>query len=323
MTMPQGTMADFKIYDEQFYGGQYEYLAQNLNIFNGASNGAFVLASDLVKGEFEREAFLKNLAAATARRDPTSIAGVADQKLTMDEFVGVKANGRFGPFAQTLDSWKKIAEDPEQFSLIMGRVYGQAKLADFVNTAVAAAVAGLRGQAALLKTVANTITHGDIVNAIALRGDAANEIACFVMHSKQYFDLVGQAITDKIFGVANVTIYSGTVATFGKPTIVTDAPGLITAGAPNTYNMLALVPGAVTVKESEKDSVVSQPVTGQENISLRIQGEYAMNISLKGMKWDAAGAAGHPTDAALATSANWIKAVAQDKGLLGVCLNSQ
>src|SRR5437763_571899 len=140
--MAQGTMADFKIYDEQFYGGQYEFLSQNLNLFNEASSGAFVLESELVKGQFEREAFLKNLA------------------------------------------------------------------------------------------------------------------------------------------VANVTIYAGTVATFGKPTVVIDAPGLITAGAPNTYNLLALVPGAVTVKECEKDTIISQPVTGVENIGMRIQGEYAMNVSL-------------------------------------------
>jgi hypothetical protein len=316
-------MADFKIYDEQFYGGQYEYLSQNLNLFNASSNGAFVLESDLVKGQFEREAFLKNLAASTTRRDPTSVAAVADSKLTMDEFVGVKVNGRFGPFNQSLDAWKKIAEDPEQFSLVMGRVYGQAKLADFVNTAVAASVAAIRGQASLLKTVAATVTHGDIVSALALFGDNADKIACFVMHSKQYYDLVGQAITDKIFGVANVTIYQGTVATLGRPTVVIDAPGLITAGAPNTYNLLALVPGAVTVKESEKESVISQPVTGVENIGMRIQGEYAMNVSLKGMRWDSTGGGAHPTDAALATAANWIKAVVQDKQLPGVILNTQ
>lgn len=321
--MAQGTMADFKIYDEQFYGGQYEFLSQNLNLFNEASAGAFVLESELVKGQFEREAFLKNLAGSTTRRDPTSVAGVADSKLTMDEFVGVKVNGRFGPFNQSLDAWKKVAEDPEEFSLIMGRVYAQAKLMDQVNTAVAAITAALRGQANLLKTVANTVKHGDIVSGLALFGDNADKIACFVMHSKQYYDLVGQAITDKIFGVANVTIYAGTVATFGKPTVVIDAPGLITAGAPNTYNLLALVPGAVMVKESEKDTIISQPVTGVENIGMRIQGEYAMNVSLKGMKWDSVGAGAHPTDALLATSASWIKAVAQDKQLPGVILNTQ
>jgi hypothetical protein len=321
--MPQGTMADFKIYDEQFYGGQYEFLSQNLNLFNDASGGAFVLISELVKGQFEREAFLKNLAGSTTRRDPTSVAGVADAKLTMDEFVGVKVNGRFGPFNQSLDAWKKVAEDPEEFSLIMGRVYAQAKLADQVNTAIAATTAALRGQANLLKTVANTVKHGDIVSALALFGDNADKIACFVMHSKQYYDLVGQAITDKIFGVANVTIYAGTVATFGKPDRRDRRPG-----AHHRRRAEHLQPARPRAGRGAGEGVREghdhQPARDRRREHrLRIQGEYAMNVSLKGMKWDSTGVGAHPTDAQLATSASWLKAVVQDKQLPGVVLNTQ
>jgi hypothetical protein len=192
-----------------------------------------------------------------------------------------------------------------------------------VNTAIRVVEAALQGQANLVHTVGATITHAALVDAMAKRGDKASDISCLVMHSKPYFDLVKQAITDKIFQVANVAIYAGTVATFGKPTIVIDSPPLVDAGAPNTYNTLLLVPGAVTVKESELETVVLDgPLTGLENLIYRLQGEYAYNVECLGFKYDVAQGV-NPTDNVLGTAANWVKEATDDKALAGVRLVTQ
>lgn len=129
-------------------------------------------------------------------------------------------------------------------------------------------------------------------------GDAANGITCWVMHSKAYFDLMSQAIADKIFEVSGVTIYEGSVATFNRPTIVVDSPALFTAGTPDTYSVLGLVENAIEVAESEERSIISDVVTGFENLILRIQGEYAFNLRLKGFAWDTVGGGVNPTDTA-------------------------
>lgn len=320
--MAAGTKADFKIYDEQYFGGQFERQAQNLSVFNAASNGALVLTSKLIKGDFEKESFIKEATGLIARRDPTSLAAVADMGLGQDELVGVKLNKRIGPVAQTLDAWKKIAQDPQEFSFYVGQMVADEKLKNMVNTALSALAAGLANQANVTTTVAATIQHSNLVDAMAKFGDQAARISAFVMHSKVYFDLVKQALTDKIFGVANVAIYQGTVATFGKPTIVVDSPNLVVAGAPNTYRTLGLVPNAALVEESEQESMVFLPVTGQENLVHRLQGEYAYNLRIKGMAYDTAQGA-NPTDAIIGTGATWIKRVVEDKNLGGVCLVTQ
>lgn len=318
------TLTDFKIYDEQFFAGVYEGIAENLNVFNEASLGALILSAKAMKGQFERESFMKNLSTIISRRDPSSVAGVADQKLVQGEFVGPKINRQIGPVAGTLDEWKKINENPELMSFYAGKAAAEGKLQDFVHSAINSVAAAIRGQAGLLTTkgAGLTITQNFLVDIQRPFGDKAANISCFVMHSKPYFDLLGDAITQKIFGVANIAIYEGTVATLGKPTIVVDAPALIIAGAPNRYVTLGLVGGAVEIKESEDQTVFSQMVTGLANLVMRMQGEYAFNIRVKGFAYDTT-AGVNPTDAAVGTSANWLLQAAQLKNTAGVALTTE
>jgi hypothetical protein len=317
-----GTNADFTIYQEQFWSGAYEHTSQNTALFNEASGGAFQLVSTERKGNFVQEQFVKMLGGIVNRR-VDGIADVTDISATSDENINVKVKRRIGPMADTRDKWRSIGSTLEEMSFILGGMAGEAIVLDMVNTAVAVLEAALQGQAAVVHTAgAVTLSHGVLVDGMAKFGDRASALQLLVMHSKPHFDLVKQAITDKIFGVANVTIYEGTVGTFGRRQLVIDAPSLVDAGAPNTYNTLLVGPGAVTIEESEQREVVSQTVTGKENLVERIQGEYAFNVGVRGFKYNTAAGA-NPTDAALATPANWIKNVTANKDLPGVRIVTQ
>ncbi|NIT55109.1 MAG: hypothetical protein GWN00_02320, partial [Aliifodinibius sp.] len=48
---------DFQIYHEQFYGGMYEELAQNVDIFNAASRNAIRLVTEDMIGDYNKESF--------------------------------------------------------------------------------------------------------------------------------------------------------------------------------------------------------------------------------------------------------------------------
>jgi hypothetical protein len=72
------------------------------------------------------------------------------------------------------------------------------------------------------------------------------------------------------------------------------------------------------VKESEEETITSQMVTGLEQLVMLIQGEYAFNVGCKGFKWDVTLRAAKPTDAALGSTTDWDKAMAEDKNLAGV-----
>lgn len=324
--MAAGKYSDFKIYEQEFYGGMFEAVDQVTNAFNGASAGAIRLVARQLKGHYEKESFLEEISGLISRRDITSVASAADTPMTMDEFIAVKVNRKIGPVAQTLDAWRKLGTDPREMSFQLGRAIGDRKIKDYVNTALLCVETGIQAVSALNtdKTAASpaTLTHGYLVTALSTMGDNASNVVAWAMHSKPYFDLVGQAITDKIFGVANVTIMAGNVATLGRPTIVIDSPSLTDANgsAADTYNVLGLVPGAVTVTESEQQEIFSDVVTGLENIVMRVQGEYAFNVGVKGMKWDVTNGGANPTDAALGTTTNWDQAATSAKHCAGVRL---
>jgi major capsid protein 13 len=323
--MAIGTKLDFMIYPEQFWGGVIEVLQQNTEGFNAASLGAMKLVTNSHKGDYTKESFLKSTAGLVTRRDITAVTGVADTKLTQGEVTSIKMNRRLGPVTQDRDSFRKIGVDPAEFSVMLGEQFGVAIAVDYINVATAAVRAAITNQGALLQYNATadttkTANHTALVKGMALFGDKASRLQVFVMHSKPYFDLVAQTLVDKIVNVADVTVYSGNVATFGKPTIVIDSPSLLTIPGGtllNTYDILALVEGAIVVEESEERDILSQPVTGLENLADRIQGEYAFNLKVAGCGYDNTQGV-NPTDAAIATAANWLKVASDIKQLPGV-----
>ncbi len=317
------TRSDFVIRDEEFYGGFAEILQQNVDAFNAASNGAIMLATARKKGDFEKESFFNYTAGLTRRRLTTSIADVADLTLTMGDHVRVKVNRGIGPVAATLDAWYKLGTDPGEMSLVVGRQTGIEVSADWLNTSIMAVVAALGNVPLVTSTFANTPSHGNLVTTLSKFGDKAGRIAMWVMHSKSYFDLVGQAIVDKIFTIGALAIREGITPTLGIPTLVTDSPALVTTGAPDTYHILGLTQGAISVIESEERRMVSQLVTGKDNLIMRMQGEYAFNLGLKGFAYDEAAGGADPDDAALGAAANWDNIAADVKSLAGVIGNFQ
>ena len=303
--MPIGTKTDFKIYDEQFFTGVTEVVLQNTNVFNTASANGIQLVPARLKGDFERNSFMKYIPDLIQRRDITSTAPVPDQAMVQGEIVGVKLNRRIGPIANTLDSFKKIAEDPQVFSYLLGQQWAPELLADQVNTSILAAVTAFMTETDLVSNHnTNTITPSFLVDAVSRFGDQSRNVVAFVMHSKVWFDLVKALIAGAVTNVADVAIHTGNAATLGRPTIVTDSPALVdNSGLDPVYRTLALVAGGIVVAESEERDIASEQKLGSENLVMRIQGEYAYNLKLKGFKYSSLSA--NPTDSALQTPTNW------------------
>jgi hypothetical protein len=325
--MAAGTKSDFKIYDEQFFGGMSETIEQNSNAFNAASNGTIVLQPERLLGDFEKESFIKSISGLVSRRNITSVSAATDIAVTQGENVAVKINRKIGPVAQTLDAFRKIGQsvDSQTLSFMLGEQVGKAIMTDYINSAVMGAKAALDNTAAVKHDYSGTgtITHGQMVVGMAKFGDASSRLAAWVMHSKVYHDLMGQAITDKVFEVAGATIYSGSVATFGRPVVVIDAPALYYDTTVDVYWTLGLVPDAVVVRESEERTIENQIVTGLENLIVRMQGEYAFSLGIKGFAWDTTNGGVNPDDTALALGTNWDQTAADKKSLAGIIIKTQ
>lgn len=325
-----GKASDMKIYHAEFQTGMVEKVAQFLNVFNEASRGAIVLVPRALKGDYSKEAFFKDVSSLVSRRDTTSVSAATDLALTQDEVISVKLNRKIGPVAQTLDAIKKAGLTEAEASRVFGELAGTRKMKDMLNAALIAVEAAIQGNTAMNLTITGestkTASTASLNRTLALFGDNAQEIVCWIMHSKPNFDVVGALISANVTGLTDVaSIQGGIPALLGRPALVTDGGALTDANgsATDTYNTLGLVQGAVTVEESEEETFATEIVTGLENLVRRWQAEFAFNVKVKGFKWDTANGGANPSDATLGTTTNWDQVATDDKHTAGVRLVTQ
>lgn len=328
--MATGKHSDLSIFNEEYYGGQVEVTAQNINGFNAGSNGAITLRSELLEGWYEKTNFFPLINGLTGRRDLTSVSAAAGTALTMTEIVSVKQFRKIGPLENTLSQWYTLGRDPSTFSFALGQMIGQQKIADHLNLALgclenAIEAVGTDAYYDATGQTTKTMTPAHMIEGMKKFGDQAGRIALWVMHSKVYFDLMKQHYTDKIFGVADVTLREGSAATLGRPVLVTDSSYLTDANGSltDTYNTLGLVAGACEVVESEPEELVLDKITGYQNLIYRLQGEYALSFGLKGFTWDTSNGGANPTDATLVTGTNWDKVATSVKDTAGIRIVTQ
>lgn len=322
---------DLKYINPFVQSGITETLTQAAAGLFEASRGALLLSAAQKPGDYETMAFFQNIANLITRRDPTSLANVTDKKLVQSEFSRVKINRKIGPVASTRDAFRKAGLSRDAMDLVVGQQAGVAMQVDMVNTTLRSLRAALSADAACYvdggAATINTAGSNGLIDGLAKRGDAADAIVCWVMHSKVFFNLVKEQIGANIGGVSGLVFAQASPLTLGRPVLVTDSPDLmvvdgIGAGV-NAYYTLGLTAGAALMEETEGTEVVTQDVTGQENLIMRIQGEYAQNVGLKGYTWDKTNGGENPTDAALATGSNWDTAFADMKDRAGICIRTR
>ena len=321
--MAIGKASDFVIYDELFNNAYVEKQTQNIEALMGASNGTITISGEQLKGDYQKKSFFKKISSFVTRRDTTSTSTATDLAVTQGEMVGVKMHRKIGPLGHTLSALNAIASSPEEFSFVFGYQAADDVMADKLNVSLGGVVGALyhQGTSSTADYGTATCTHAHLAAALAKFGDQASRIKAWYMHSKVYYDLVGQSIADKITNVADVTIVNGTAATLGRPVIVTDSSSLInTVATPDQYITLGLQEGAIQITDSEVPRVESQIVTGLENLVIRIQGEYAWNLALLGFTWDTSTGGANPTAAAVAIGNNWDPVATSHKDMCGVRL---
>jgi len=323
--MAIGKASDLVIYNDEFYGGFVETLQQETEGFNAASNNTIQLISEGHEGDYQKEAFYDVVSSLVGRRDTTSVSSQTDTALTADELIGVKLNRKVKPISQALDAWRKIGKTNSELSYVVGKQMAKAIAQDKLERALSALQAKLDATSALEVDKSGTggLLTEYLVQALAKAGDKGKDIACWFMHSNCFYELMEDQIADtgSVYSAVGAQILTGSPATLGRPVVVTDSSYLkITDGVSSgvdKYSTLGLFRGAAVVKESERLEVVTDLVTGLENLAYRLQGEYAFTLSLRGCEYKTATGA-NPSDANVATGSNWTTQVADNKLLPGV-----
>jgi hypothetical protein len=319
--MANGTVDNFTIYSPEYHTAMIEALAKNLNLFNQGSAGAITLRAQDIIGDYESKTAFK-LADTVDFRNTSSTSGQDDAYLEDAEHTAIKCNMKYKPVKMTLDAWRKKGMSGATFSAVLGAQNAVRKQQMLVTIATTALAAKISSVAALTNDITSdstaTLSTAALAGGLAKFGDAAGNIVAWVMHSKPYFDLVQNAITEKIYNEAGLVVYGGSPGTLGKPVVITDG-GLVTDDSTPIYITLGLTAGAFDIVQSEPDVVWSAEVTGEENLAYRIQGEFAVNLAMRNCSWDLSNGGLNPDLTALGSAAYWDAVYSDAKLLPGVC----
>lgn len=318
--MAVGLASDFTIYDELFHTAVTETL-QQFTAFNAASGNTINIVPQRHMGDY-RKYTLFDQVATTSRRDTTSVAGQTAANMANLEAVGVKINRKVNYMEHTIDAFKKIGMTSEVMSVILGEQTAVALMVDYMDSATRACVAAF-DKAGSRTVPGATIDSTHLIDGLKLFGDRAGRLSSIVSTSALYYDLVKDQWAANILNVSDMNIKQGMPATLGRPVIVTDSAPLTDAGSsPDEYHTLMLVPGAVTIYQSEEATVLGRTVQGKENITFGWQYEYAFTLELKGYAWDVANGGANPADATVAIQTNWDQYASDVKDTAGILITN-
>lgn len=308
--------SDMVIYDRQAQTAYLERIQDNLSVFNAASQGAIILRSEAIEGDFSKEA-LYVIGGSVSHRNVNSSSSVEGKKIGMAEAIGVKVPWKYGPYKTTEEAFKRRNRSVDEFAYLVGQDAADATMAYMVQAAFAGLTAAISGNSNMVAEANWTQDHKKVLTkGMRKFGDRFERIALFAMHSSTYFDLVDDAITQKIYEEAGVVVYGGQPGTMGRPVLVTDK-------APQD-TILGLQAGAVEIVESQAPGFRLYPINDQENLSLGYRSEGAFNVELLGYSWNVGGtpaAPANPNLTQLGTAANWTKYATSDKATAGVLID--
>lgn len=318
------SLSQMQVFNQYIMPATIETLAQMVQKFNQASNGSIRLTTEGFDGDFLQESFFAAIHSAQRRVDRYASNGAATPtNLSQIKHSSVKIAGGFGPilFEPSQLTWlnKPTAEGIE----VASRNFAEAMMADQLNTAIAALVAAISNNADVTNDVSATagVSYIAMNEAHGKFGDHSGNLVAQIMNGTAFHKLIGLNLANaqNLFQSQQVLV----VNILGKPVVVTDAPALATAAvadpvAPAKLKVLSLSEGAATVFDGSDVISNIETSNGKERIETTLQVDYTFGLGMKGYTWDEAGGGKSPSDAEIATGANWDKTATSNKHTAGV-----
>lgn len=309
-----------KVYSREIQSSVLESIPQVIDSFTQASNGAIQMSLDGFEGDFIKNAIYSSFESSRYRVDRYAANGAkAATSLAQIEGVGVKVAGAYKlDFEPAQMTW--LLKNPAEGIEVISRGITEGIFQDMLNTAIAAAVAGISNNTG----TTNDITAGTnaVVTQTALNdtyakfGDMSQMIVANVMNGAVYHQLIKEALANsaQLFTAGNVQV----IDIQGKRSIVTDAPAL--TNATTDYKVLGLTNGGVIVNNGSDIVTTIGEDLSKDRAETIVHTDYSFGVNLKGYAWDVTNGGKSPTDAEIATGTNWDKYVSDDKHTAGVVL---
>lgn len=312
------SLALMQVFNDFVMPAAIERLAQQLQLFNAASNGALVMTTEGFKGDFLQKSMWSIFSARRRVDRYAANTAVTPTELSQMKESAVKIAGGFGPVVFEPSQLSYLEKGENEAIDMAAMTFADELLADMLNTAIAALVAAIGNNPNAVNDVSGSagISRTAFNDAHAKFGDASSNLVAQVMNGNAAHKLIGQNLvnTNQLFTAGNVTVLD----VLGKPIVITDAPALYQAGSPNKLKVLSLAAGAATVMNNNDIISVIAPVTGKQRIEQQWQADYTFGLALKGFTWDESNGGKSPTDAELSTGTNWDQTATSIKNTAGV-----
>lgn len=318
-------LSSLQVFQDEIYTSATELVAQQVDKFNAASNGMITLITGAQnQGDFTKSAMYKKISGLVRRRDPYDRSSTVTAK-DIEHLLKVSAKVASGtpPVNVDPDTLAWIQRAPDEFAQVIAAQLAEDQMQDMLNTAIIAFITATRGfdNASTLIHNGTTGANGGTLSLSMLNsgaakfGDRMQALRGWIMHSYSASQLYGAAIanSNQLFQFGTMQIREDG---FGRPLIITDSDNLVNAGSPEGYYVCGLVQGGVAVEQNNDFIQNIETSNGKENISRTWQAEWSYNVGVKGYKWNVSVAA--PTNAELATEANWTAIATSKKDTAGV-----
>lgn len=318
-------LSDLAVFNETLWTAVTEILDQQVELFNAASNGGLVLASRPISGDYADTAFFGFVSGLVRRRDPYGSGAIAQASLRQLIETMVKVAAGTKELNMNPGQFNWIKENPEIAAATWAKQLAPQILADQLGIAIGALYAALSQVAAVIYDATalspDTMTFRTLNRGAQKFGDRSDEIACWMMHSTPWFDLIDQNLQNgaSLFTFGTVNVFRDMT---GRPFVISDQPALVTAGSPNIYHTLGLTPGAAVINTNNDYDSNVETKNGDENIRRTLQAEWSYNVGIKGFTWDKANGGHAPTTSALLTATNWDKIVTSNRDLAGIIIET-
>lgn len=311
------SLANLQVFNNTVQTTTTEMFAQQVELFNAATRGAITLGTKPNAGDYASMTKYQKLSGLVAERDIDSSASVSALDLVRILEGSVKVARRLGPVNLEPSNFDWILRSPDEPAAVASEQAAKDKLADMLNTAISAFVAATLNVGTTLYSdmgSSTTLTLSGLADGAQLLGDAAKNIACWIMHSKSWTELykANLAGTNMLFNYGNVAIAADPL---GRPIVITDSTDLVNS---SDYYSLGIVNGGIVVEDNSDLRVITVEAGMTQNITAYWQGQYSYNLGLKGYKWDESHGGNSPSDAAIAVGTNWDKTATSVKDCAGI-----
>lgn len=299
-------LSAFQSFNEFGYKAFVNTIQQQIELWNGSTNGALMLQSMAFSGDVYEKAAFENLSSLVGDRDPSATTAATEHALSELLQVEVKMAWGMPNISYTNTAFDWTNRDPSEAGTLFGNAVAEGAMRYMLNNVIGAAVAaiadGAHGTVVYDGTAAKASPEA-LNQASGLFGDRRGAIAAWLMHSKSQTDIYGYALANstQLFDFAGVRV---TTDGHGRPLIETDSDALHfdNAGTEN-YIQLGLVAGGAMVKE--QGDMRSYEVTDltQVNAKQLLKAEGSFGIGIKGYTWNKNVV--KPTSVQVRTPANW------------------